>query len=192
MISTVQDPNGTTRKDIDYKPHPIMSKDITDLLGETISIHYIGLLDYKCNPSANNYINTYIVSKHVKDEMVMEPRVLFSNIDMNLLDNPDYKDTVANTLLSKNNIEFSHACGYIGEIHPQSTLEPGKEQFSSGFYTYQASTEYALVYDGVKIEAARACKEQPEIKEQIKSQLQILEAQKRNQKQKAEEQSEGR
>ena len=30
------------------------------------------------------------------------------------------------------------------------------------------------------------------IKEQIKSQLQILEAQKRNQKQKAEEQSEGR
>ena len=117
-------------------------------------------------------------------EYLMNPRPIF--------DNPDYKDTVTNTLLSKNNIKFSHACGYIGEIHPQSTLEPGKEQFSSGFYTYQASTEYALVYDGVKIESARACKEQPEIKEQIKSQLQILEAQKRNQKQKAEEQSEGR
>lgn len=192
MISTVQAPDGTTRKDIDYKPHPIMSKDITDLLGETISIHYIGLLDYKCNPSANNYINTYIVSKHVKDEMVMEPRVLFSNIDMNLLDNPDYKDTVANTLLSKNNIEFSHADGYIGEIHPQSTLKPGSEQFSSEFYTYQISPKYALVYDGEKIEAVKEAQNQEQIVAQIEARLQELKNQEHEQKEQDEEQGEER
>lgn len=192
VISTVQDSDGTTRKDIKYIPRPTISKNITGLSSEIISIQYIGDLDYKCAPSADDYISMFIVSKRVNGEILMDPRVLFSNIDMNMLNDPGYKDAVVNTLLSKNNVELSHACGYIGEIHPQSTLEPGKEQFSSEFYTYQASTEYALVYDGVKIEAARACKEQPEIKEQIKAQLQTLGAQKRNQKQKAEEQSEGR
>lgn len=192
MVSTVECPDGTTQKDIKYAPDRVMSKDITGLLGETISIHYIGRLDYKCSPSANNYISTYIVSKHIKDEMVMEPCVLFSNIDMNLLDNPDYKDTVANTLLSKNNIELSHAGGYIGEIHPQSTLKPGSEQFSSEFYTYQISPKYALVYDGEKIEAVKACKEQEQIGAQIETQLQELKNQKHEQKQPKEEQSEER
>lgn len=160
MVSTVQRSDGTTRKDITYTPGYTMSKDITDLLGNTISIHHIGRLDYKCDPSSNNYISMFRVSKHVKDEMIMDPCVVFSNIDMNMLDDQSYREVIANTLLSKDNIELSQADGYIGEIHSQSTLNVGEEKFVPGFYTYQASPEYALVYDGEKIEAVKAYKEE--------------------------------
>lgn len=160
MVSTVQCSDGTTRKDITYAPNYTMSKNITDLLGNTISIHHVGRLDYKCSPSSDNYISMFRISKHAKDEMIMEPCVVFSNINMNMLDDPSYREVITNTLLSNNNIELSHADGYIGEIHSQSTLNVGEEKFVPGFYTYQASPEYALVYDGEKIEAVKAYKKE--------------------------------
>lgn len=162
MVSTVQTSDGTTRKDITYTPNHKASKSIIDLLGNTISIQPVGCLDYRCAPSANNYISMFRVSKHLEDEMIMAPHILFSNIDMDMLDDPSYRDAVANTLLSTNNIELSQADGYVGEIHSQSTLDVGKEEFVDGFYTYQVSPRYALVYDGEKIEAVKAYKEELE------------------------------
>lgn len=147
-----------------------MSKDITDLLGNTISIKHVGHLGYKCDPSSNDYVSMFRVSKHKDDKVLMNPTILFSNIDMNALDNEDYKSIVANTLLSNNNIELSQADGYIGEIYSQSTLHAGEEKFTPGFYTYQipstSSKKYALVYEGAKIEAVRAYKQ--EIEKSIK------------------------
>lgn len=163
MLLTVQGPNGTTKKDVTYTPENTMSKDITDLLGNTISIHYVGHLDYKCDPSSNDYIDAFLVSKKLDDEMIMNPRILFSNIDMNKLNDPDYESAVANTLLSSNNIELSQADGYIGELNiiENSSLLGGEEKFDPGFYTYKISgSTYSLVFEDAKIEAAKACKEQ--------------------------------
>lgn len=179
MISTVLDSNGITRKDITYTPENKMSKAITDLFGNTISIHHIGRLDYKCDPSSDDYIHAFCISKRLNSEIIMEPRLLFSNIDINMLDNLDYRNAVANTLLSNNNIELSQADDYIGEIDPpnkkNASMADGQEKFESEFYTYKIpDSNYALVFDGTKIEAVRACKEQKQIQSQIQAQLQEL------------------
>lgn len=167
MISTITNPDGTTKKAVAYIPDNKMPVDITDLLGDTIHIHNIGRIEYKCNPSGDNYIYAYRVSKHSDKEILMTPRVVFSNINVSMLDNSEYRSAVANILLSKNNIELSQVGGYIGEISLQSTLNVGEEKSEPGFYTYQVSPKYALVYDGEKIEAVQAYQKENEKTEKV-------------------------
>ena len=138
---------------------------LTDILGSQISIQQIGRLHYHVGPILDNYIFKYRVSRHISKEEILIDEV-FSNIDLNELeDNPDYADAVTNTLLTNNNIEFSQANGYIGEISEQSSLEPNTERLDSDLYTYQITPEYALIFDGEKIEAIKAYKEQEKNKD---------------------------
>lgn len=161
LVSTKVAPDGSIKKDVVFVPDNKPTVDIEDINGNTVSIHLVGRLVYHCNPSGDNYIYAYYVSKHSNEEIIMNPKLVFSNIDINELDdNPEYSDLVANMLLSKNNIELSQVGGYIGEIHQQSSLPVGKENRSPGFYTYQMSQEYALVYDGEIIEAVTAYQEE--------------------------------
>lgn len=165
MIASTKQPDGSKKKDITYIPKPTISKSISDFSGITISIQNIGSLKYKSGPFIDDYISAFRVSKYDGDKMIMEPKILFSNISMINLDEPDYKNTVANTLLSDNNIDLSHVNGYIGELDMivNSNLKDGEEKFDPGFYTYKIPcSQYSLTFDGEKIEAVRAYKEEVE------------------------------
>ena len=76
----------------------------------------------------------------------------------------EYCDLVVSELLSEKNLNRSNADDYIGEISEESSLKPGEEKIELGFYTYQMSSKYALVYNGERIEAVRAHKHQQALK----------------------------
>lgn len=167
MISNIKTSDGSTRKAINYFEDPKPAQIITDFSGSTISIQPIGYIEYSCNPSSNDYMYAYEVSKHTDDKTVMEPQTLFSVINMGLLDDPDYKNAIANTLLSDNNIELSHSYGFVGElgIIENSDLADGEEKFNNGFYTYKIpGSKYTLIYEDAKIEAAKAYRDEQEKK----------------------------
>lgn len=171
MISDIQNPDGSTKKDVNYFDDYEPAKSITDFSGNTISIQPIGRIEYSCNPSLDDYIYAYKISKHLDNEIIMEPQTLFSIIHMGRLDDPDYKNAVANTLLSDNNIELSHTCGFVGElaIIKNSSLSDGEEKFDSGFYNYKIpGSKYTLIYEDAKIEAAKAYSEEQEKKIKLK------------------------
>lgn len=167
LVSTKVAPDGSIQKDVVFVPNNKPTVDIEDIRGNTVSIHLVGRLEYRCNPSGDNYIYAYYVSKHSDEEIIMNPKLVFSNIDINELDdNPEYSDLVANMLLSKNNIELSQVGGYIGEIRQQSSLPVGEQRVSPGFYTFQMSENYLLEYDGEVIEAVTAYQAQQQKKQQ--------------------------
>lgn len=173
MIQTEKAADGTTRKAVKFKRNNFSeSKSISDFSGITIAIQNVGTLNYKCGPSLEEDISAYRVSKYKGDQMTMEPKILFSNISMQNLDDPSYKSIVANTLLTDNNINLSRVNGYIGElcIIDNSPLKDGEEKIDSAFYTYKIpASKYSLIYDGEKIEAVKAYKEEIE-KEKTNSQ----------------------
>lgn len=165
IISDIQNPDGSKRKDVKYFKEYESVKSITDFSGTTISIQHIGRIEYSCNPSFDDYMYAYRISKHSDEEIIMEPQTLFSIIHMGRLDDPDYKNAVANTLLSDNNIELSHTCGFVGELDiiENSSLSDGEEKFDGGFYTYKIpGSKYTLIYEDSKIEAAKAFREEQE------------------------------
>jgi len=63
-------------------------------------------------------------------------------------------------LLSENNLEFSNAKGYVGELRNTSKsprqLKVGTELEDDDYYRYQVSSKYSLEYDGTVIEAINA------------------------------------
>lgn len=167
MIQTIKNPDGSTRKAIQYRTFSGSPKEITDFLGNTISIRPIGLLTYSCHPFIGGDMYAYRISKHKNGEITMNPQTLFSDINISLLNNPDYRKAVANTLLADNNIKLSHSYGFIGnlDIYAGSKLSDGEEKFFSGFYEYKIpGSKYTLVYEDVKIEAAKAYRDEQEKK----------------------------
>ena len=79
-------------------------------------------------------------------------------------DNKELRYAVFTELLSKNNIENSYTDGYIGEISnsrvTETPLKVGEEITTPGHYKYQITPNYALEYNGERIEAVRAYKQQ--------------------------------
>lgn len=141
-----------------------------DKHGNPICIQFMGCLAYK-TLSSNEYIYKHHITKIIDD--VETSYDVFSTIDIFALQyNKELRNVVVSELLSTNNLERSNADGYIGEISEQETpyLEPGDEKIDCQFYTYKISPKYALVYDGERIEAIRAYKQQEAMKnEQAKA-----------------------
>ena len=143
---------------------------LTDLLGTPLSLRCIGRLHYYVGPVEDNYIYEYEVTRQIAED-VFEIDKVFADIDDAKLEKShpeylEYSDVVANTLLTRNNIEFSQTNGYIGEISKQRTLEVNTEYRESGSYTFQASPNYALIFDCERIEAIQTYREQEKNKEQ--------------------------
>lgn len=171
MLSTVQQDNGTLKKDVKDIPisNPAEPIPIKDLLGNTISIQQIGRLYYS-TASAQEYINKYRIIRYEKGNAL--PHVdVYSEIDLTSLSYDDrfseYYLAVANQLLSKENIEKSNARGYIGKIITttgfQNKLTPSQEKSELGNITgllynstYQISPNTALYYDCEPFEAISA------------------------------------
>lgn len=129
-----------------------------DKHGNTILIEFMGYLAYG-TPNYNSSIGKYLITKTVngneqKDEV-------FTNLDMHALSSDEaYRKAVVQELLSKKNLERSNADNYIGEILTESILKPREERLGDSVYTYQITSEHALVFDGEKLEAVRAYKQQ--------------------------------
>lgn len=159
------EPYNSTEKD-EKPPHIIIS----NKYGDSIYIEYLGYLHYE-TLSSDEYIYKHRICRKVDDnENTYE---IYSNIDINeLAENKELRYVVFTELLSKNNIENSYSDGYIGEISNTSKspkqLQVGEESETDGFYRYQVTSNYALEYDGEKIEAIRAYKQQEANKSEMK------------------------
>lgn len=147
-------------------PEKPAEKTLHDKYGNPIHIQFMGWLAYKTR-SSNEYIFKHRITKTIDgSEEIYEK---FSNIDIFALNhNKELCDIVVSELLSDENLNRSNADDYIGEIYKQKSLEPGNQKFDSGFYTYQINPSYALVYNGERIEAIRAYKQQEPIKKALK------------------------
>jgi len=177
MLSTVKTPQGKTLKVVAYvsweeqlkkrnqanpKRKP-PEKLLKDKHGNTIHIQFMGCLAYR-TPASNQYIYKHRITKTI-DGVKQEPIEKFSNIDIFEMDyDKEYCNLVVSELLSEKNINCSNANDYIGEISEEASLKPGEEKLEPGFYTYQMSPKYALVYNGERIEAIRAYKQQEAMK----------------------------
>lgn len=136
-----------------------------DSFGNTITIEHIGTLEYD-TLSSNEYICQYRITKQTSQNNSKTYDV-FSYIDLNALnEDENYRKAVIENLLSDNNIEFSNANGYIGKINntteSQKQLNVGEEIDDTSYYRYQISPEYALEYDGERIEAIKTYNRQQE------------------------------
>lgn len=135
-----------------------------DLEGNPMSIKHIGTLEYETLAS-DEYIFKFRVCRQING-VDTEPQEVFSNIDLNrILEEKEYYYAVVGELLSNNNIDLSFADSYVGEISGTdgSPLKIEQEYFDKDpqkdkvyGYTYRISKNFALVYDGEKIEAIRA------------------------------------
>jgi len=130
-----------------------------DDFGVAVTIQHIGTLFYDTN-SSDEFIYKYRVEKHLSaDEK--KTYEIFSTIDLNKFDEDlEYQHFILQELLSENNLEFSNAKGYVGELRNTSKsprqLKVGTELEDDDYYRYQVSSKYSLEYDGTVIEAINA------------------------------------
>ena len=141
-----------------------------DDLATAITIQHIGNLHYD-TLSSNESICQYRVQKHLSPDDIKTYEV-FSYIDLNAFnDDIEYQTLVLRDLLSDNNIEFSNANGYIGQVRNTSQskkqLKVGEELDSDDYYRYQISQKYSLEYNGERIEAIQKYERQQEMKKAI-------------------------
>lgn len=130
--------------------------------GDFIYIEYMGRLKYE-TLSSNEYLCKHRIYMNINNSKSVHE--VFSNIDINqLAEDSELRYVVFTELLSKNNIENSYCDQYIGETsrttHSEKQLKPGEELEQPGFYRYQITSNYALEYNGERIEAIRAYKQQ--------------------------------
>lgn len=174
MISTKKMTNGSTEKEVWFEsfkmeqqkhgnnnPKAVVpSVTLKNSRGNSIIIEYMGALHYN-TLSSNEYIYKHRIYKShgTSSYRVYEK---FSNIDINALEkDSELRKIVFSELLSDDNLELSSADDYIGEIaYSKSSLQPGEELLTPSHYTYQITPTRALIYDGERIEAIRAYKQQ--------------------------------
>ncbi len=133
--------------------------------GNSIIIEYLGTLHYN-TLSTDEYIYKHRIYKST-DPSRNSYKIYekYSNIDITALwQDLELRKVVFSELLSTNNLEHSYADDYIGEINSTKVtsipLKPGEETTLPGYYKYQITQNYALIYDGERIEAIRAYKQQ--------------------------------
>lgn len=132
---------------------------VTDMLGQKVNIRKIGVLKYGSWGIDSESIDKYKVTKRLADSSIQQYEV-FSFIDLySLEENEEYRNAVLTELLSQNNIELSNTNGYVGEIvstkhSSYQKLKVGEQRESNEkLYRYQASENYALVYNPVDLSA---------------------------------------
>ena len=168
--------NGETSKTFSYVPFEQIQQEkqnkdgkvmkqpyisLKDKHGNTVSIKLMGYLIYG-TPNGNRSLCKYSITKTIDD--VNQVFKKYSNIDIpKLKSNVAYRNVVVHELLSDKNLERSNADDYIGEILSESLLKPGAEKLDGSLYTAQLDSNHALMFDGVKLEAVRAHKQQEAI-----------------------------
>ena len=124
--------------------------------GNEIDIQRIGRLTYKEWNGAVSSINKYKVLQKSSDGEEFE-REVFTDINLSLMEDPEYIEAVFAELLSYNNIELSNVGGYIGKVVkvPKTTdeFEVQSEKEIAGNYCYRINDKYMLTYDSAELDA---------------------------------------
>lgn len=157
-IATQTNKHGESQKMIHFTPiNKPLSINLVDDHGHEFSITKTGTLFYN-DGIIEESIDQFRITKKTNDNQ-FENYEIFSQIDFSKLkEDKTYKQVVLQELLSQNNIELSNAGGYIGEIvnakAQHNNLKVGEQRNNPhGFYTYQISSNYALVYDALPLTA---------------------------------------
>lgn len=181
MLSTKKTAQGSILKVVGYVSYEERQKNqnqgnvtkapprkvLRDRHGNTIEIQLMGWLAYR-TPASDEYIYKHSIRKTING-VSQDPVEVYSNMDIvEMSYNKEYCNLVVSELLSHKNLTCSNADNYIGEIFEESSLQPGQEKLDLGLYTYQISPKYALVYNGERIEAIRAYKQQEALKKDTK------------------------
>lgn len=161
LVQDHKTPNGSTLKCVRVIPVTgahIPSWSYQDHYGRLISLRLIGRLEYISGNGVQEYIGQYRVSIFKDDQIDDDEYTVYSNIDSDkMASDTRYYSTVFNELLSKNNMELSNSCGYIGEIveskNQKKKLAVGEEHNENGFYRYQINPQYTLLYDSEHLSA---------------------------------------
>lgn len=140
-------------------PFTLRSKTKKD---DFIHVEYLGRLHYYTG-IIDDYIYKYRIYRNVNN--VKKIYEVFSNIDGNQLESDkERRHVVFTELLSQNNLENSFANGYIGEVttpkDSQTPLKVGEEITIPGYYRYQVTKNYAIEFDGTRIEAIQKYQQQ--------------------------------
>jgi len=188
MLTIVKTPDGETKKAVQYESYEEVMKKIKqknsqknltneessippppqistkDKYGNPIHIQLMGYLFYR-TPSSPESICKFSITRTI-DADTQEQFEVFSNFSIReMKSNKEYHYLVVNELLSEKNVKLSNADNYIGEIEKTSFFKPGFEKTENGIRTYQMSRNYALTFNGERIEAIRTNNQQESIKE---------------------------
>ena len=132
----------------------ILKEIYQDKYGNTLIISQIGELKYKSGGEEDE-IGHFEISFTTSDNSETRSAEVFAKIDFDRFDNDEkYYEVFINELFSKNNINLSNSCKYLGEIVPTTRKQKTRtESTVQGIYQYQASDEYALEYDYLPLSA---------------------------------------
>lgn len=136
-----------------------------DKYGNTLIITQIGELTYKSGAEESE-VGQFTILFTTADNTETRSAKVFAKIDFERLRKDEkYYEIFINELFSKNNINLSNSCKYLGEITPITRKQKiGKESIVEGIYQYQASEKYALQYDYLPLSAVVEYTRQQETK----------------------------
>lgn len=131
----------------------------TDRNNRTVIITDLGQLVYETCLGAGQYIMMYRVQKEEEPGSgKYSSNIVYTNISMPNMSDPNYKNLVLDELLSYDNISGAKCGGYIGEIVLQpaksETDLPHLERQGSYGYVYRLNSKYILHYDPTDVSAS--------------------------------------
>ena len=127
-----------------------------DQNGRKIGIKKYGELRYKEWNGVDAYLSIYKIQITDWNNEEVYNDFVYSNININKLDDEEYRKLVFSDLLNKDNIQNSNCGGYIGEIvkSKEDECDRIKEEQTSDGYEYRINENYVLQYDSTAASAA--------------------------------------
>lgn len=127
-----------------------------DSKGTIISIKHLGDLFYEEFNGVRSDIAKYKIKKGITPGEY-EERIVYSRINISMMEKEEYRTAVLEELLSENNIRLSGCEGYIGEIKPipmkDNDNQVSEEHIETYSYSYRVNNEYDLIYEAAPISA---------------------------------------
>ena len=130
----------------------------TDNNGNNFSITKIGELNYQEFTGLDTGISIYEIEQSSKGDETLAKRIIYSNINIQQMDDEEYRNLVLHELLGTDNLDKSNCGGYVGEIlrrprkNEQDTLF--SESRNSSEYTYRLTDKYVLSFDATAVTAS--------------------------------------
>ena len=143
-----------------------------DKNGNIIIITEMGEILYQDWRNATSYLHVYNVEKH-SDGVISNDLVCSEIIIQNMYD-PKYREAVLEELLSQDNIQKSNVGSYIGRIvrrekESEKDIRHSERQDNEE-YSYRINDEYVLVYDATEVSAIVALQKYNKKKKEEKDQ----------------------
>ena len=128
---------------IQFTKMNVMKEMSQDKYGNTLIITQIGELKYTSGAEESE-VGQFAIRFTTANNTETRAAEVFAKIDFDRLnEDEEYYDVFINELFSKNNINLSNVCNYLGEITPTTRKQKVKnESIIDGIYQYQASLKH--------------------------------------------------